>query len=101
MFDQLQGKMMSSFKKLRGQHKISEANIEDALKEVRLSLLEADVNFKVVRGLLERVKQQALGADVLTGVSPGQQFVQIFRDELVTTLGGGAVDLNCRERPSV
>ncbi|MBX3019448.1 MAG: signal recognition particle protein [Bdellovibrionaceae bacterium] len=101
MFDQLQEKILSSVKKIRGQHKISETNIEDALKEIRLSLLEADVNFKVVKSLLERVKQKALGHEVLGNVNPGQQFVKIFHDELVATLGGDAVDINCREKPSI
>lgn len=101
MFDQLQEKILSSVKKLRGQNKITESNIEDILKEIRLSLLEADVNFKVVRSLLERVKTKALGHEVLTSLNPGQQFVKIFHDELVETLGGGAVDLNCREKPSI
>ncbi len=101
MFDQLQEKILSSVKKIRGQHKISESNIEDALKEIRMSLLEADVNFKVVKSLLERVKTKALGAEVLSSVNPGQQFVKIFHDELVLTLGGDAVDLNCREKPSI
>lgn len=101
MFDQLQEKVLSSIKKIRGQNKISEANIEEALKEIRLSLLEADVNFKVVKSLLDRVKVKALGAEVLGSLNPGQQFIKIFHDELVQTLGGEAVDLNCREKPSV
>lgn len=101
MFDQLQDKFRDSLKKLRGQNRISETNIEEVLKEIRLSLLEADVNFKVVKSLLERVKTKALGAEVLGSLNPGQQFVKIFHDELTATLGGGAVDLNCREKPSI
>lgn len=101
MFNQLQDRILGSLKKIRGQHKISETNIEEALREIRLSLLEADVNFKVVKSLLERVKAKALGAEVLASLNPDQQFIKIFHNELVTTLGGSAVDLNCREKPSI
>lgn len=101
MFTQLQDRILGSLKKIRGQHKISESNIEDALRDIRMSLLEADVNFKVVKNLLERVKTKALGAEVLSSLNPDQQFIKIFHDELVATLGGQAVDLNCREKPSI
>lgn len=101
MFNQLQDRILGSLKKIRGQSKISETNIEEALREIRLSLLEADVNFKVVKSLLDRVKAKALGAEVLASLNPDQQFTKIFHDELVETLGGGAVDLNCREKPSI
>lgn len=101
MFDNLSDKMMASLKKLRGQNKISESNIEEALKEIRLSLLEADVNFKVVKNFLDRVKAKALGADVLKGVNPGHQFTKIVHEELVTILGGGSAEINVRENPSV
>lgn len=101
MFDQLQEKISSSLKKIRGQSKISESNIEDALKEIRLSLLEADVNFKVAKAFLDRVKTKALGAEVLSNLNPAQQFTKIIHDELVTTLGGDPVDINCREKLSV
>jgi signal recognition particle subunit SRP54 len=92
---------MASLKKVRGQSKITEANIEDVIKEIRLSLLEADVNFKVVKSFIDKVKAKALGQEVLTHVNPGQQFVKIVHDELVNVLGGGAVDINVRENPSV
>jgi signal recognition particle subunit SRP54 len=101
MFENLSDKVLATLKKVKGQHKISEANIEEALKDIRLSLLEADVNFKVVKGFIDRVKVKALGADVLQGINPGQQFTKIVHDELVVTLGGGAVDINVREKPSV
>ncbi len=101
MFDNLSEKILGSLKKVRGQNKISESNIEDSLKEIRLSLLEADVNFKVVKSFIDRVKTKALGAEVLNGVNPGQQFVKIVHDELKTTLGGEAVDINVREKPAV
>lgn len=101
MFDSLSEKILGSVKKLRGQNRISEANIEDVIKEIRLSLLEADVNFKVVKSFVDRVKAKALGTEVLTHVNPGQMFVKIVHDELVQTLGGGSVDIDVRENPSV
>ncbi len=101
MFENLSDKFVGSLKKVRGLHKISESNIEEALKEIRLSLLEADVNFKVVKGFIDRVKAKALGADVIQGINPGQQFTKIVHEELITTLGGGAVDIDVREKPSL
>lgn len=101
MFENLSDKIMNSLKKVRGQHKISEANIEEVIKEIRLSLLEADVNFKVVKTFIDKVKEKALGQEVLTNVNPGQMFVKIVHEELVNVLGGGAVDINVRENPSV
>lgn len=101
MFENLSEKVLSSIKKVQGKHKISEANIEEALKEIRMSLLEADVNFKVVKSFIDKVKTKALGTEVLNGVNPGQQFTKIVHDELVSTLGGGAVDIDVREKPSV
>lgn len=101
MFENLSDKIMASLKKVKGQNKISESNIEDAIKEIRLSLLEADVNFKVVKSFIEKVKAKALGAEVLQNVNPGQMFVKIVHEELVQVLGGGAVDIDVRENPSV
>lgn len=101
MFENLSDKIMASLKKVRGQSKISESNIEDAIKEIRLSLLEADVNFKVVKSFIDQVKQKALGHEVLTNVNPGQMFIKIVHEELVKVLGGGAVEINVRENPSV
>ncbi len=101
MFDQLSDKILGTLKKVRGQNRISESNIEEAVKEIRLSLLEADVNFKVVKNFIDRIKVKALGADVLSNVNPGQMFVKIVHDELMATLGGEAVDINVREKPSV
>lgn len=101
MFNQLSDKILGSFKKLRGQSRITEANVEEAIKEIRMSLLEADVNFKVVKSFIDRVKAQALGAEVIQGVNPGQQFVKIVHDELVKVLGTEAVDIDLRQKPSV
>ncbi len=94
MFSALTEKLEDSFRKLRGLGKISEANIADALREIRMALLEADVDFKVAKDLIEAVKTRALGEEVLRTVSPGQQIVKIFHDELVTLLGGGAKELD-------
>ncbi len=101
IFESLSDKILGSIKKLKGQNKISESNIEDAIKEIRMSLLEADVHFKVVKNFIDKVKLKAIGAEVLQNVNPGQQFVKIVHDELVSTLGGGAVDIDVREKPSV
>lgn len=101
MFDSLSEKVMGSIKKIRGQNKISESNIEDTLKEIRMSLLEADVNFKVVKNFIDRVKTKALGSEVLSALNPGQQFVSIVHEELKRTLGGETVDIDVREKPSV
>lgn len=104
MFDSLSDKLLGSLKKLRGQGKISEDNVQDAIKEIRMSLLEADVNFKVVKSFIDAVREKALGAEVLRGVSPGQQFVKIVHDELVRVLGGEAVELDLKSsdtRPAI
>ncbi|MFZ4402855.1 MAG: signal recognition particle protein [Pseudobdellovibrionaceae bacterium] len=101
MFQNLSDKMLATLKKIKGQNKISESNIEEALREIRLSLLEADVNFKVVKSFIEKVKVKALGQEVLTHVNPSQMFVKIVHDELIQTLGGGAVEISVRQTPSV
>jgi len=101
IFEGLSDKILGSIKKLKGQNKISESNIEDAIKEIRLSLLEADVHFKVVKNFIDRVKVKALGAEVIQNVNPGQMFIKIVHDELVQTLGGDKVDVNVREKLSV
>lgn len=101
MFENLSDKLTNTLRKVRGQAKISEVNIEEALKEIRLSLLEADVNFKVVKSFLDQVKAKALGADVLQSLTAGQQFVKIVHDELVNTLGASAQEIDVRSKPSV
>lgn len=89
MFDSLSDKLESVFKKLRGQGVMTEDNIKEALREVRLALLEADVNFKVVKDFVENVRIKAVGTEVLTSLSPGQQVIRIVHDELVAIMGGG------------
>ena len=87
MFDNLQEKLQRVFKNLRGEGKLTERNIQDALKEIRLALLEADVHFKVVKELIAAIREKALGQEVLTSFSPTEQIVQIVRDELIRVLG--------------
>src|SRR5512138_3545200 len=89
MFDNLSDKLELVFKKLRGQGVMTEDNIKDALREVRLVLLEADVNFKVVKEFVEKVRERAVGTQVLQSLSPGQQVIKIVHDELVALMGGG------------
>jgi signal recognition particle subunit SRP54 len=94
VFSQLSDKLQDIFKDLRGHGTISEANINDALRQVRLALLEADVHFQVAKDFIARVKSKALGQDVLRSVTPGQQIVKIFYDELTQLLGGDNEPLN-------
>ncbi len=88
MFDNLSDKLESVFKKLRGQGVMTEDNIKDALREVRLALLEADVNFKVVKDFVENVRLKAVGTEVMQSLAPGQQVVRIVHDELISLMGG-------------
>lgn len=99
MFDNLSDKLESVFKKLRGQGVMTEENIKDALREVRLALLEADVNFKVVKEFVEAVRAKAVGTDVMQSLAPGQQVVRIVHDELIALMGGdqdNSLDLAAR-----
>ena len=88
MLDNLSSRFQEIFKKVRGHGKLSESNIKDALREVKMSLLEADVNYKVVKNFINSVREKAVGTDVLKGINPGQQFIKIVNDELVELLGG-------------
>ncbi len=87
MFEALSERFDSAWKKLRGQDKISEANVQEALRDVRRALLEADVNLQVVKSFIANVQEQALGAEVVSGVNPGQQFIKIVNDELTQLMG--------------
>ncbi len=100
MFDSLSGKLQQAFKNLRGLGKISEDNVGEALREVRMALLEADVNFKVARDFIERVKSQSLGEQVLLSVQPGQQIIKIIHDELVKLLGSTNASLEVGGNPA-
>src|ERR1700744_665070 len=99
MFSLLADKLQDVFKDLRGHGKITETNITDAMRAVRMALLEADVEFTVAKGFISRVKEKALGEEVLRGVHPGQQIVKIFHDELTALLGGDNEPLNL-EKPA-
>src|SRR5512138_794187 len=101
MFENLSEKFQGVLKSLRGHGRISEANIEAALREVRLALLEADVNYKVVKDFVGAVKEKALGADVLASLSPDQHFVKIVHEELTRTIGGEARELDLARKPPV
>lgn len=94
MFDNLSDKFHDAFKSISGKGKISESNIEDTLKQVRTALLEADVNFKVVKEFVNKVKEQALGEKVIRGVNPGEQFTKIMHDELSALMGEEHKDLD-------
>src|SRR5258708_10958084 len=100
MFDSLSGKLQSAIKNLRGLGRISESNIGDALREVRLALLEADVNFKVARDFIERVRVKSLGQEVIQSIQPGQQIVKIIHDELTDLLGSANSALQLGGNPA-
>ena len=100
MFDSLSTKLQNAFRNLRGMGKISESNVSDALREVRMALLEADVNFKVARDFIERVKTKSLGAEVIQSIQPGQQVVKAIHDELVDLLGSQNASLNLDANPT-
>ncbi|MPZ76967.1 MAG: signal recognition particle protein [Deltaproteobacteria bacterium] len=101
MFESLTEKLELTFKRLRGQGKISEKNIDDALRDVRLALLEADVHVKVVKTFLESVKAKSLGQEVLQSLTPEQHFLKIVRDELTGLLGGEYRELDLKAAPPV
>src|SRR5919109_1182551 len=99
MFDSLSTRLQSVFDKLGGHGRLTEENIQEALREVRVALLEADVNFKVVRGFIERVRVKAVGQDVLKSLTPAQQVVKVVHDELVELLGGSGHRLATAPHP--
>ncbi|HPC62486.1 MAG TPA: signal recognition particle protein, partial [Verrucomicrobiota bacterium] len=100
MFDSLSGKLQNVFRNLRGLGKISEENVAEALREVRLALLEADVNFKVARDFIERVKSKSIGQEVIQSIQPGQQIIKIIHDELVALLGSAHAGIYLSGNPS-
>ncbi|MFN9455891.1 MAG: signal recognition particle receptor subunit alpha, partial [Acidobacteriota bacterium] len=99
MFDNLSDKLQRVFKNLRGEGKLTAENMEAALREIRVALLEADVHFKVVKQLIEAVKEKALGQEVLAALSPAQQVVKIVNEELIRTLGTHASRLRFANQP--
>src|ERR1700676_2774087 len=102
MLDNLSEKLQRVFKNLRGEGRLTPENMESALREIRVALLEADVNFRVVKQLIEAIKQKAMGEEVLTALSPSQQVIAIVRDELIKILGSHESKLRfANEPPSV
>jgi signal recognition particle subunit SRP54 len=99
MFENLQEKLQRAFKSLRGQAKLTEENIDEALREIRLALLEADVNFKVVKQLIDQIRAKAVGQEVMTALSPGEQVIKILRDELVEILGKDTARMKFASQP--
>ncbi len=99
MFDSLSDKLEAVFKKLRGRGVLKEDNVKEALREVRLALLEADVNFKVVKDFIGRIQERAVGQEVLTSLTPGQQVIKIVHEELVALLGGTQAKLHLSPNP--
>ena len=99
MLDSLTSRLTGIFDRLRGFGRLTEENVLEALREVRLALLEADVNFKVVKGFVDRVREKAIGQDVLKSLTPGQHVVKVVRDELVELLGGSGHRLAMASHP--
>jgi signal recognition particle subunit SRP54 len=99
MFENLTEKLQRTFKNLRGQGKLTEENIGEAMRELRLAMLEADVNFKVVKDLIEHIREKAVGQEVMTALSPGEQVIKIVRDELVNLLGQDTARLKFASQP--
>lgn len=100
MFDSLSGKLQNVFRNLRGLGKISESNVSDSLRDVRMALLDADVNFKVARDFVDKVKEKAIGQQVIQTIHPGQQIIKIIHDELVELLGSSNAALNLTAEPT-
>lgn len=100
MLGALTEKMQGLFSKLAGKRKLTEDNISDAVSEVRLALLEADVNYSVAKSLIKKIKEKAVGDVLIKAVSPGQQFIKIVHDELVALMGGGEASLDLQQKPS-
>src|SRR5207248_8909517 len=99
MFDSLAEKLQATLADVRGRGTLTEDNVSAAMREIRLALLEADVNFKVVKGFTNAVRDKALGAEVIGQLNPGQQVVKIVSDELAALMGGAARDLSFSPRP--
>ena len=101
MFDNLSSKLERAFKVLKGQGKISEINVAETIKEIRRALLDADVNFKIAKEFTNKVKEKALGRDVINSINPGQLMTKIVKDELTELMGEKAIGLNLTNKPSI
>jgi len=100
VFDSLSERLTSLFNRLRGKGALTEDDVSSALREIRLSLLEADVHYKVVKELIERIRERAIGSEVFDSLTPGQQVLKIVRDELAATMGEERRSLSLESRPS-
>ena len=98
-FESLSEKLSSAFKKLTGKGRLKEADVKEAMREVKLALLEADVNFKVVKDFIKTVSERAVGAEVLESLLPGQQIVKIVNEELTNLMGGTQAKLTIASKP--
>ncbi len=98
-FDSLSEKLQNAFKKLRGKGKISESDVREGMREIKLALLEADVNFKVVKDFVAKVTERAVGAEVLQSLTPGQQVIKIVNEELTSLMGGSNSKINISSKP--
>ncbi len=98
-FEGLTEKLSAAFKKLRGKGRLSESDVKEAMREIRLALLEADVSFRVVKEFIARVTERAVGADVLESLTPAQMIIKIVNEELITLMGGGSAKLNISSKP--
>ncbi len=101
MFEKLQERLDVIFKKVKGYGKLSESNVKDSLREVRVALLEADVNYKVAKDFLEKVKEKALGEEVMTSITPGQKFIKVVYEEMCELLGETNKPLDVAGSPPV
>ena len=99
MFKSLAEKLQETFKKLKGKGRLTESDVNEAMREVKVALLEADVNFKVVKEFIKKVKEKAIGQDVLESLTPGQQVIKIVREELIELLGGTQSKVNFSQKP--
>ena len=99
MFDSLSDKLQNVMKKIKGQTRIGEKELKEMLREVKLALLEADVNYKVVKDFIQKIESKALGEEVLKSLTPGQQVVKIVKDELIELLGSSESKLNISSNP--
>ena len=99
VFESLADKLQQTFKKLRGRGKLSESDVAEALKEVRMALLEADVNFKVVKDLIAKIKERAVGQEVLESLTPAQHVIKIVNEELTQLMGGTQSRIAIASRP--
>lgn len=98
-FEGLAGRLQETMNKIRGKGKVNEADVKEMMREVRLALLEADVNFKVVKQFIKTVSERAVGADVMKSLTPGQQVIKIVQEELTSLMGGEESKIGTADRP--